>query len=117
MEKRIAENERLRAKEDLNKRGDDAFSTVIMPNYKRDARLKVDKEFNPPPDTLFIPLGWDEDATTKRKHYRQYYNDELENNKEIFAKKSPFDSFSLIRGQSRGASSSMFSKKPTDDSG
>ena len=33
---------------------------------------------------MFLPLGWDEDRETKRKHYRQYFNDELELVKEIF---------------------------------
>lgn len=55
-----------------------------MPKYAKDERLKVDREVNPPPSALYIPLGWDEDSTTKRKHYRLYYNDELENNTEIF---------------------------------
>lgn len=66
---------------------------IIMPQYQLDKRLKVDREVNPPPDTLFIPLGWDEDKDTGRKHYRQYYNDELENNKEIFPKPSPFNTY------------------------
>jgi len=41
-----------------------------MPKYKQHETLKVDKEVDPPPDNLFIPCGWDEDATTGRKHYR-----------------------------------------------
>jgi hypothetical protein len=58
---------------------------------------------------LFIGLGWDEDATTKRKHYRKYFADELENNVEIFPKPSPFESYNLKRGQSRGCSDGLFS--------
>jgi hypothetical protein len=69
-----------------------------MPKYKTDERLMVDREIDPPPKALFIELGWDEDMTTLRKHYRQYYADELENNPEIFPKKSPFSSFDIIRG-------------------
>jgi hypothetical protein len=79
-----------------------------------DPRLKVDREsYPPPPESLFIPLGWDENSETKRKHYRQYYNDELENIKEIFPKKSPFTSFDIIRGQSRGLSKGGFFSKLT----
>jgi len=32
-----------------------------MPKYKEDKRLKVDREFDPPPSNLYIGLGWDED--------------------------------------------------------
>lgn len=42
------------------------------------------------------------------KHYRRYYNDELENDKELFPKE-PFNKFNLIRGQSRGLQKSWFS--------
>jgi hypothetical protein len=45
-----------------------------------------------------MPLGWDEDKYTKRKHYRQYYTDELENITDIFESKSPFNTFDLKRG-------------------
>ena len=58
---------------------------------------------------MFIGLGWDEDETTKRKHYRSFYPDELENNKEIFPKPSPFDTYEIKRGQSRGANKGLFS--------
>jgi hypothetical protein len=39
---------------------------------------------------LFLGLGWDEDATTDRKHYRRYYPDELENVKSVLPVASPF---------------------------
>lgn len=55
-----------------------------MPKYKLDERLKVDREVDPPPGAIYMGLGWDEDHNTKRKHYRQYYQDELENIPEIF---------------------------------
>jgi hypothetical protein len=32
-------------------------------------------------------LGWDEDRETKRKHYRRFYPDELENITEIMGEK------------------------------
>lgn len=54
------------------------------------------------------------------KHYRKIYNDELENNKEIF-KRSVFTNASIYRGQERGASqgffASLFSAPILDDSG
>ena len=69
-----------------------------MPRYKLDERLNVDRESFIPDPVLYQPLGWDDDSTTKRKHYRMFYNDELENIKEIFPKKSPFNSFIITRG-------------------
>jgi hypothetical protein len=100
---RIYQDERKRAFEELNKLGNaDSAKIIIMPKYELDKRLQVYKEVSAPPDELFIGLGWDENKETKRKHYRQYYNDELENNKDIFPKQSPFSSFDIKRGQSRG---------------
>jgi len=120
-EKRMLENERMRALEELHNKGDDAAAVIIMPKYVLDERLKVDREVNPPPAEVFMPLGWDEERTTNRKHYRQYYNDELENIAEIFPSASPFNSYSLKRGQTRGVSSGglfgMFKAQKKDDSG
>lgn len=73
-----------------------------MPKYKLDERLKVDREHSMPPKALFMPLGYDEDRETQRKHYRQYFNDELELVKEIFPNVSPFNTYDLKRGQTRG---------------
>ena len=58
-------------------------------------------------------LGWDEDKDSNSKHYRLFYNDELENIKDIFPRPSseaPFSTFHLKRGQSRGVKQSVFSK-------
>ena len=55
-------------------------------------------------------LGWDKDKDSNQKHYRLFYNDELENIKEIFPKPSPFNSFDIKRGQTRGVKQSVFSK-------
>ena len=116
-EKRLIEDERKRAREELIAEGKEANATIIMAKYKLDERLKVDKEVDPPPKNLYIGLGWDEFKGQNRKHYRQYYNDELENNREIFPTPSPFNSYSLTKGQSRGASKGMFSNTKTDESG
>lgn len=93
-----------------------------MPKYKRDEHLQVDREYDCPPETLFIGLGWDEDAETGRRHYRRYYPDELENVTEIMGEKSSvFNSYDLKRGQSRGAKVSLWAqltnKVKTDASG
>lgn len=82
----------------MNERGDDAADIIRRPSYEMDERLKVYKEVDPPHDDLYMGLGWDEDKDTKRKHYRQFFNGELENNTEIFPEKSPFDTFDIKRG-------------------
>lgn len=72
-----------------------------------------------PPESLFMGLGWDETPADARRHYRRYYNDELENIKEVMPESTPFNVFTLKRGQTRGASKSMwpFGAKKEDDSG
>lgn len=86
-------------------------SNIVMPQYKRDEVLCIDREFDCPPETLFMGLGWDEDSETKRRHYRRYYPDELENITEIMGeRKSPFNSYDLKRGQARGAKVSFWAK-------
>jgi hypothetical protein len=62
-------------------------------------------------------LGWDENPEQKRKHYRRFYNSELENVKEVMPIPTPFATYDLKRGQSRGASKSLFSFAKTDESG
>lgn len=91
------------------KQGDDAHKIIVLPKYKQDQRLKVDREVDPPPAAVYVGLGWDEDRHTHRKHYRQFYPDELENIKDIFPQKSPFNSLELKKGQSRGLSKGFFS--------
>ena len=51
-------------------------------------------------------------------HYRKYYDDELENNKELFPKQ-PFINVDIKRGQSRGLKKSWFNfgAEKTDESG
>jgi len=105
-EKRMLNDERQRAFEDMIQSGDDPYQMIIMPKYSKDKRLKVYREINPPKDSIYIGLGWDKDQKSGTKHYRQYYNDELENIKEIFPNQSPFNTYDLTRGQSRGLKSS-----------
>ena len=82
--KRMIEDERVRAEEEAIEKGDDVAAVIQMPKYELDRRLKVDREVNKPNENLYIGLGWDENSTTKRRHYRQYYPDELENITSIF---------------------------------
>lgn len=67
-----------------------------------DERLNVYKEVDAPPSTMFIGLGWDEDNNTKRKHYRQFFPDELEHKKDIFPTESPFNSYKIFHGVAKG---------------
>ena len=74
-----------------------------------------------PPESQYIAVGWDEDATTERKHYRRFYPDELENVKEVLHIASPFMTYEIKRGQSRGAKAgllaSLFNEVKQDESG
>lgn len=120
-ERRINENDRIKALEELHRKGDEAKKVVIMPKYKLDKRLHVHREHDHPPTAVFMGLGWDENETTMRKHYRQYYRDELENIKEIFPKPSPFNTFQIKRGQTRGLKKgglmSIFKHQKLEESG
>ena len=89
---------------------------VVMPKYKYDERLKISRECDKPPSELFLGLSFDPTPESKQKHYRKYYEDELENIKEVMPK-SPFEEYELRRGQSRGLSKSWFFKDKVDDSG
>ena len=55
-----------------------------------DDRLNVYREYDSPPQTLFIGLGYDDNPEDERRHYRRFYDDELEYVKEIFPQESPF---------------------------
>ena len=70
--------------------------------------MQIYREVNPPPKQLFLSLGWDEDKETRRKHYRRYYINDLEKVDTVLQKESPFNQYDLKRGQSRGASKSIW---------
>jgi hypothetical protein len=78
----------------------------------------VQREIGKPPDSLYIGLGWDETPGDNKRHYRRYYDDELENVKELMGE-PPFICYDLKRGQTRGASKGWwpFSGNKEDDSG
>ena len=69
-----------------------------MPKYERDAILECDREINKPPESQYIGLGWDENKETERKHYRRFFNDELENVKDVLGIGSPFNTYTITRG-------------------
>lgn len=102
-------------------KGNSSAANIIMPKYKKDEILDCDREISKPPETLYIGLGWDEDSTTERKHYRRFFNDELENVKSVLAISSPFQTYEIKRGQTRGASAgvfaSLFNEVKEDESG
>lgn len=56
-----------------------------------DTRLNVRRECQKPSSKFFEPIGYDNinsvdfNEENPKKHYRKYYTDELENNKEIFS--------------------------------
>lgn len=119
--KRMLEDERMREAEELKRNGGakESAKNIVMPTYNLDTRLNVYREMNMPPSSIFISLGWDESPDQGRKHYRRFYPDELENITEVMPIPTPFQTYNLKRGQSRGASSGFFSfgAKKTDDSG
>jgi bisphosphoglycerate-dependent phosphoglycerate mutase len=104
----------------MKKNGQKIHKNVIYAEYKHDDRLKVDREVNPPPASLYIGLGFDKKEDEEyQRHYRRYYPDELEHVKEVMPK-LPFYEEKIMRGQSRGLKPGMFSffsKAKTDDSG
>ena len=88
--KRDANDERSREMEEFKASGHGSASNIIMPQYERDTILECDREIKKPPESQFIALGWDEDSTSVRKHYRRFYPDELENVRDVLAIASPF---------------------------
>jgi hypothetical protein len=71
--------------------GSDSVKNVLFATYMFDKRLLINREVNPPSDAIFMGLGWDENPDQKRRHYRRYYPDELENIKEVMPVPTPFN--------------------------
>jgi|DEB0MinimDraft_12_1074336.scaffolds.fasta_scaffold21529_2 hypothetical protein len=126
---------------ELQKKGDDASQMVLLAKYvphKTYKTILVEDANTIPPKDMFMPLGWDEfptvsppsfedtkawedDRKTARRHYRQFYTRELEKVKDIFPKPSPFNTYILKRGQTRGLKKGgflrWFQNKKQDESG
>jgi hypothetical protein len=81
----------------LHATGAKTHKNILKPVYKYNDRLKMDVEDDPPPSSLYISLGYDKSANAGVKHYRRFYQDELENNKEIFPT-MPFHTCTVTRG-------------------
>lgn len=120
---KIKEEMEARRKEDeelLKTLGKKARLFVIKPEYAYDERLKINREVNAPPDSLFMAIGFNQTPEDDIKHYRRFYPDELENIDDMVGDK-PFNEFDILRGASRGNKaglfSGMFGKPKTDDSG
>ena len=78
------------------------------------------REVAPPTEALFVGLGWDPKFDSKVRHYRRYYTSELEAVKEVMPVATPFATFDLKRGQTRGATKGglfSFGAQKQDESG
>jgi hypothetical protein len=81
----------------MKKKGSKGHKNVIMPEYAFDDRLKLHREIKPPPASLFVGLGFNATHEEKKKHYRRYYPDELENVKDVMPV-LPFHEENIMRG-------------------
>lgn len=108
----------------MKAQGLEAHKNLLFPKYVYDERIKVRVEAAPqPPASIYQAVGYDkevpEDPEAGMKHYRRFFDDELENVAEIFPKR-PFLTVDVLRGQTRGLSKGWFSfflKQKTDESG
>ena len=55
---------------------------MLPPVYRYDERLKMKREAERPPASVFKEVGHDPVPEAGIKHYRRYYPDELENVKD-----------------------------------
>ena len=106
-----------------------ACMNVLIPNYRFDKTLNFYVEEDVPPETLYKSVGYNNLQTVRdlmegdehtrkekklteeegrerlmaesNKHYRKFYEDELENDKKLFPC-MPFLKVPVMRGQSRG---------------
>lgn len=81
----------------MKRSGTNPYKNVMRPTYTKDDLLNVMRETTKAPDSLYIGIGWDETPEDKRKHYRRYYPDELENVKELMGE-APFIQYDLKKG-------------------
>ena len=107
-EKRELQQRVERELEDMKRQGGNPYQTIAKPQYELDKLLNVWREVNMPPPALYIGLGYDDVPEDNRRHYRRFYPDELENITELLPVPSPFLTFFLKRGQTRGASKSIW---------
>ena len=77
--------------------GQNSNKIVVLPKYKFDERLQIDREIHLPPASLFQELGFNENKDAGKKHYRRYFPDELEEVSSIMPRK-PFYEEKIYRG-------------------
>lgn len=80
-----------------------SYGNKVMPIYKYDERLKIDREVDPPPSSIFKAIGYDKNPADQIMHYRRYYPEELENVKDRHGNpiiNSPFITENLFRSKS-----------------
>ena len=114
---RATDKERKIAQKEMESRTGGKANIIIKPQYEMDERLGCMRECKMPPAILFESLGWDrEPGVSEEKHYRAFTPMEMETDRNIMSKESEFHCYTLKRGQTRGASSSLFgsSKKTAD---
>lgn len=70
---------------------------MVFPKYEFDTRVKIDREIEPPPASLFIALGFNQNKDSGKKHYRRYYTEELEKVTAVIPK-LPFLEELILRG-------------------
>ena len=75
---------------------------MIMPIFKLDERLKVDREVEMPPANIFMPIGYNRVPDDGCKHYRRFYTNELELIEEVMPS-SPFMVEQAYRMEQKGA--------------
>jgi hypothetical protein len=126
------EQKKKSAREEVRMQQKGVFRTVMYPKYMLCERLGVYHEYDAPPESLYLPLGYDKPETREvlagintntadpeallkfEKHYRRIYKDELENDKEIFVRDA-FMKYDVFRGApkpKKGLFASMFSAGP-----
>ena len=89
------EKERQEAQERLAD-SKDGGRNKIMPRYQYDERLKRDMECDIPDSKLFLEIGFNKTPEDQIKHYRRYFQKELENVEEVM-QDSPFLTEKIFR--------------------
>jgi hypothetical protein len=98
---RRGEKQEMREEPSLNDARFGAF--VKVPKYDRNPKTGRMEELNPPDDNYFMQIGYDRVPGEGTMHYRYVLKTELEKSKYIDV--SPFDHFTIIRGQQVGVDS------------
>ena len=84
-----------------------AQPNIIQPEYKEDKRLNSLVETNIPPKEVFMELGHNKSPNDESKHYRKYFDTELE--KTNLFNEQPFETYEIKRTKEKKKSSGLFS--------